>query len=397
MHLRQEQKGTIFLLLIVVIIAVVSGVLFFSLKEDEVGDILKQEQVIKTLLVLEDEGEVLSTEILFYYPVSNQGTVVNIPGNVGQIFSSIGRVDRIDQIYAEKGIGAYRSEIEKLIGSPIQFYLVLSMKNLQVITDRLGGLRVFVPSPVDAVSQDDQRWLLPSGAIVLDGDKLSVYLRYQIEDEVYSNLMERRQNIDLALLSAMNRNAQIIFTKKNFRYFENFFKTNVDNEGLRRLLSVISKVDVEQIVPQTVTGTRRMVDGKELLFPFYDGQLIKDVVLQIINSLVAENRFLSNRVYVLEIKNGTNTQGLAHNTSALLRSAGYDVLRTMNADSNTVEKTEIIDHIGNAEVARALGNFIRCKNITEEEIASGDDIGNTAENVDFTIILGSDFDGRYVH
>ncbi len=397
MHLRQEQKGTIFLLLIVVIIAVVSGVLFFSLKEDEVGDILKQEQVIKTLLVLEDEGEVLSTEILFYYPVSNQGTVVNIPGNVGQIFSSIGRVDRIDQIYAEKGIAAYRSEIEKLIGSPIQFYLVLSMKNLQVITDRLGGLRVFVPSPVDAVSQDDQRWLLPSGAIVLDGDKLSVYLRYQIEDEVYSNLMERRQNIDLALLSAMNRNAQIIFTKKNFRYFENFFKTNVDNEGLRRLLSVISKVDVEQIVPQTVTGTRRMVDGKELLFPFYDGQLIKDVVLQIINSLVAENRFLSNRVYVLEIKNGTNTQGLAHNTSALLRSAGYDVLRTMNADSNTVEKTEIIDHIGNAEVARALGNFIRCKNITEEEIASGDDIGNTAENVDFTIILGSDFDGRYVH
>ncbi|MCR4627894.1 MAG: LCP family protein [Treponema sp.] len=397
MHLRQEQKGTIFLLLIVVIIAVVSGVLFFSLKEDEVGDILKQEQVIKTLLVLEDEGEVLSTEILFYYPVSNQGTVVNIPGNVGQIFSSIGRVDRIDQIYAEKGIEVYRSEIEKLIGSPIQFYLVLSMKNLQVITDRLGGLRVFVPSPVDAVSQDDQRWLLPSGAIVLDGDKLSVYLRYQIEDEVYSNLMERRQNIDLALLSAMNRNAQIIFTKKNFRYFENFFKTNVDNEGLRRLLSVISKVDVEQIVPQTVTGTRRMVDGKELLFPFYDGQLIKDVVLQIINSLVAENRFLSNRVYVLEIKNGTNTQGLAHNTSALLRSAGYDVLRTMNADSNTVEKTEIIDHIGNAEVARALGNFIRCKNITEEEIASGDDIGNTAENVDFTIILGSDFDGRYVH
>ena len=141
-----------------------------------------------------------------------------------------------------------------------------------------------------------------------------------------------------------------------------------------------------------------MVDGKELLFPFYDGQLIKDVVLQTVNALVSENGALSNRVYVLEIKNGTTTQGLAHNTSALLRSAGYDVLRTMNADSNTVEKTEIISHIGNVEAATSLGNFIRCKNITVEELRTDDDIiGNGMDNVDFTIILGSDFDGRYVH
>ena len=70
----------------------------------------------------------------------------------------------------------------------------------------------------------------------------------------------------------------------------------------------------------------------------------------------------------------------------------------MNAESNDVEKTEIISHIGNVEAATALGNFIRCKNITVEEIRSDDDIiGNGMDNVDFTIILGSDFDGRYVH
>ena len=60
MKLRQEQKGSIFLLLIFLIIASVSCVLFFSLREDRVGDAFKQEHVVKTLLVLEKENEVLS-------------------------------------------------------------------------------------------------------------------------------------------------------------------------------------------------------------------------------------------------------------------------------------------------------------------------------------------------
>ena len=56
MKLRQEQKGSIFLLLIFLIIASVSCVLFFSLREDRVGDAFKQEHVVKTLLVLEKEN-----------------------------------------------------------------------------------------------------------------------------------------------------------------------------------------------------------------------------------------------------------------------------------------------------------------------------------------------------
>lgn len=397
MKLRQEQKGSIFLLLIFLIIASVSCVLFFSLREDRVGDAFKQEHVVKTLLVLEKENAVLSTDILFFYPVSNQGAVIYIPGNTGSIFSSIGRVDRIDEIFSEKGIEVYCSEIEKLLGTTIDFYVVLSLKNLQTITDRLGGLRVFVPLPVDYAGEDEIRRLLPSGAVVLDGDKLPVYLEYKLEDENNADVMERRQNVVLAFLAAMNRNSAVIFEKKNFNIYEKLFVSNVDEDGLLTLLKSISKVDSEQLVPQTVTGTRRLVDGQELLFPFYDGQLIKDVVMQTVNSLVSESRTLSNRVYVLEIKNGTTTQGLAHNTGALLKSAGYDVLRTLNASSNNVEKTEIIDHIGNSEVVKALANFIRCKNITVEEVQNGDDYTNAVENVDFTIILGSDFDGRYVH
>ena len=55
----------------------------------------------------------------------------------------------------------------------------------------------------------------------------------------------------------------------------------------------------------------------------------------------------------------------------------------------------IIDHIGNSEIAQIVGDFIRCKNIVEEDI-SADAPNKSAAHVDFTIILGKDFDGRYV-
>jgi hypothetical protein len=79
----------------------------------------------------------------------------------------------------------------------------------------------------------------------------------------------------------------------------------------------------------------------------------------------------------------------------LLQSVGYDVLSTVNAPSTDYEKTVIINHIGNDEVAKSLGDFIHCENIITEEIAETADITVEAL-VDFTIILGRDFDGRYV-
>ena len=50
----------------------------------------------------------------------------------------------------------------------------------------------------------------------------------------------------------------------------------------------------------------------------------------------------------------------------------------------------------NADVAKNIGDFIHCKDIIDEAVVSDEDAGKTSFNVDFTIILGRDFDGRYV-
>ena len=187
----------------------------------------------------------------------------------------------------------------------------------------------------------------------------------------------------------------MFFTKKSFLHYQKNFSTNLDDDSLLYVLSEIANVDTERLLPQTVLGSSRVVDGKELTFPNYDGELIKESV-QMSTTQLTTTEDVNSRVYVLEIQNGTLTQGLARNTELLLRGVGYDVLNAINADNSDYEKTVIINHIGNAAAAKSLGDFIHCSNIVDDEVRP-DSAGLAADTmVDFTIILGRDFNGRYV-
>ena len=169
-----------------------------------------------------------------------------------------------------------------------------------------------------------------------------------------------------------------------------------DSDDVYKLLSLISDMDSESTIRQTVTGPIRIVDGQRLMLPLNNGDFIKEALKQSTRLLITNSVALASRVYVLEIKNGTSTQGLARNTAILFQNASYSVLNVVNADSSDYEKTVIIDHIGNKEVAGVVGEFIHCNNIVEEAVASGVGDDNVLADVDFTIILGKDFDGRYV-
>ena len=101
---------------------------------------------------------------------------------------------------------------------------------------------------------------------------------------------------------------QFIFAKNNFSVYEEKIKTNIDKKNFYNLMKKLSLIDTERFSIQTITGSLRTVDGQTLLFPYYDGQLIKDVINQAISSLVSGDLGNQNRVYVLVIQNGTTEQ-----------------------------------------------------------------------------------------
>ena len=390
------EKSMIFLFLVFSIIIVTSLIVVSALQVNPVEEMIKNEEPIKILFVLEDDEKVLFTDVFIYYPVSGRGALFNIPGNTGAIYSSLGRVDRIDMVYREKGIDAYRQEIEKLSGQSIPFSMVCSVDNFKVLTDLLGGLKIFVPYPVDIQADNGSRWLLPSGVNNLDGDKILTYLYYNSPEETDGEVQDRYQNVIIAFLAAINKNINTMFLEKNFKEYDDLFETNLEEKDLRIILETVAHVDSERLAPRSITGSVREVDGKSLLFPHYDGELVKDLFKQTVSSLVSVVETIYDRIYVLEVQNGTSVQGLARNTSILLQGFGFDVFSSVNADRNDYEQTIIINHIGNDEIAKNLGDIISCSNIITEDVLP-ESAGMEAESrVDFTIILGKDFDGRYV-
>ena len=129
--------------------------------------------------------------------------------------------------------------------------------------------------------------------------------------------------------------------------------------------------------------------------------MIREIVRQTLGGLVRTEDALVDRVFTVEILNGTATTGLAGRTAELFRGFGYDVISVSNADRNDYDRTLVIDRSGYQEMARAFGELIRCRNIRfdspDQENPELDLlIQNFEYRSDFTLILGRDFNGRYV-
>ncbi len=388
-------KSLIFLIVILIVLLLTAVFMLLEMRGDPISESLSGDNLLKVLFVVEEGGIPVSTNVIAYYPGSKRSAMFEIPGNTGLILRSLSRVDRLDVVFSERGIAEYRREIEGLLGISIPFSIVVSLDRFSRLCDFLGGFTVFIPLPVDTTVATG-RILLPSGAVSLDGDKLRDYMLYQDELDQEGEEANRRQKAVLAFFRALSDNGSTIFTRNRFTALKSNLQTNLDRDSLRTLLVELSRIDTDRLVPQRVTGSIREVDGKNLLFPALDGQLVKDVVRQTLGGLASDNPAAQERIYAIEILNGTRTQGLARNTSELYQSFGYDVIRVSNAPTFDYDKTVIIDRIGNNDVAEIIGQVIRCTNIQTANL--NQDIADLATDsiVDYTIILGRDFNGRFV-
>jgi anionic cell wall polymer biosynthesis LytR-Cps2A-Psr (LCP) family protein len=389
-------RSVFFLFVILAVLIGAAVILVFAMRNNPVRDALSGDQLLKVLVVLEDEGVPLSTNLIAYYPGTKRAAMFDIPGETGLIIKSLGRVDRIDAVYVENGMNAYRQEIEKLTGIEIPFSISFNLDQFSRLTDLLSGLSVFIPTEIDLMD-GDTRVLLPSGAVTLDGDKIRTYVTYLDELDQEGENAARKQRSILAFFRALNDNAEVAFSKDVFPVLYRNMETNLRQETLKQLLQDLYSIDAERLIPQRITGSLRDVDGKQLLFPFYDGQLLKDIIRQTLGGLASEDAAAQERIYAIEILNGTDKQGLAQRTSELYQSFGYDVIRVGNAETSDYADTLVIDRIGNEHVAKIIAQIIQCEAIRStlpEENST--DLYGTEAIVDYTIILGKDFNGRYV-
>jgi anionic cell wall polymer biosynthesis LytR-Cps2A-Psr (LCP) family protein len=398
---NKADPSALLLVFIALLLAAGAGTAVYTLRSDPVEEALSGDRVINVLFVLEKDQKPLSTYVLMYYPATRRAAIFDIPGDVGLLIKRINRVDRIDTVYQSGRVSGFETEIEGLLGIDLGFSIVISLENLGKMVDLIEGVELFIPSAVD-VRSEEGLIRFPSGVTRLDGDKAVTYASFTAGDEDREMTVFRRQRFFLGFLkrqAAMNdqlKNAAVA------KLYQSFFETNMSRRTRMRLFDEFAYIDTDRTGVQTVGGNLREVSGQTLLIPFYDGSLVKEVVRQTLGGLTRQSEgSLADRVFTVEVLNGTAISGLAGRTAELLRGFGYDVISIGNADHNNYEKTEIIDRSGHAEVAKIFAGIIRCGNMRDEtpfqdnpEAEFG--IQSYEYRSDFTLIIGRDFNGRYV-
>ena len=390
------------ILLILIVLLLLGGITFLvqSFRQDPIKETITGDRVVNVLFVIEERSKPLSSYVLMYYPATKRAAVFDIPGSMGLIIQSINRVDRIDTVYDPKRIGPFAGEIGKLLGIEIHFSVVITLANLGKITDLVTGVEIFIPTAVD--EYHDGNILFPAGLNILDGDKAKTFAAYELLEENSELVNFRRQRFFLGFIKRIGEQNHFLNKPKPSQIFNSLLKTEINEKAQMKLFNELAGIDTGRINIQSVGGNVREVSGQSLIFPHFDGSLIKEIIRQTLGGLVrpAEGT-LGDRIFTVEIQNGTTTTGLAGRTAELLRGFGYDIISTGNADRSDYEKTLVIDRSGYEQVAKAFADVIRCANLrfdspelVETEINMV--IQNFEYKADFVLIIGKDFNGRFV-
>ena len=388
MRKRKWDKSILVLVLIVLVVAgmVVFG--YLQLRTDPYTETLKRGEPVSILFAFGGDKDYRFFELLVYHPQTHRGALLFIPGNVGSIIESLKRMDRIDVLYDPGDFGPLTAKIEELTGQKIHFYIDLRDSAIRDVVDLLGGLELFIPNPVQATG-DEGLVLLPSGSVMLDGDKVRDFIAYEDPAESEMDSVGRRQRFLQALLKRMGE-SEILRTESGFAVLRARTVSNLNARALEAFVGELGRLDADKLILQRVLGSTRIVDGNELVFPHFEGQLLKEIMKQTLETLASQEPMTAEELTIaVEVLNGTNVTGLARRAANVFQSFGYEIVAVGNADNQDYLKTVILDRKGRVEAAERIADLIRCERVYTR-LEEGYDPA-----VDVTVILGKDFDGRY--
>ena len=390
---RVKKADQSIIILIIIILIVVANIIFFFFlfQTDKYTKFLKKNDPINTLIIVSDNDHLLFLELFLYNPVTNKGGLFFIPPNLGTKIFSLDRIDKLSVLYKSGNLNNIHKKVEKITDIEISFIIEISLDNITNIVDLVGGIELFIPNSINTISINN-KILLPSGSVLLDGDKVRQFILF--EETIFDDMKsaERKHGFFKSLLKKLS-NEEInnyILNKKPFKLLKNYIQGSFSSNALHAFISELKKLDAEQLILKHVLGSYRHVDGIDgnVLFPHYEGSLMKVTVNQTLETMLSLESVYENLDFInIEIFNGTDIIGLAKEAKILFESLNINVNNLGNADNDQHLRTQVLDRKGDLLSAKKIAEVIKCDNVETQIIPDSE--------VDVTIILGKDFNGQY--
>ncbi|AWG43131.1 LytR family transcriptional regulator [Candidatus Borreliella tachyglossi] len=391
------KKELVFLVLIILI--VIGVVIFFvdSSKKEQVYFELNTKSNISFLFLIEDDiGNLVSMQEIFINIKTGNIGFLDIPIYTG--YEDLkGNVSWFEDLYANNNFNGFLSKISRQLNHEPDYYIRFKKNNFVKFIDYLGGVRLLVKDPVKVYSIENPI-LIPSGNSIFDGDKAYDYLNYFRDIRYFNERFEFFKEFFRKTL------AQFSSFDEGYEYFFKMYSmldTSL-SETVFRYIFTNYKINNENIIFINIKGQEEIFKDNEnslikVIFPYYGGAVLKETIENLNRDLVSE-KSRDEEIVKVVILNGTKTSGLARNASAIFDSLKFKVVKFANADRDNYLHTLVINNSDNLEMAMKAGDVIRVRDIKPISEVSIDTSGLYGSDVspDVIIILGDDFDGRYV-
>jgi len=383
------KRGVLPLLIILIVVIIGAFFVVRLVQRGTVQAIIKKDQPMGILFIFEQQGKPVSNQLLIWYPSRRKAAIMDIPGSMGIILKSADKMGSIDSVYDSRNPDKFVKEISDYLKFPINGWFLYDERSLSRTVDLLEGLQIFIPDPV-MNSESMKDISLPGGSVVLDGDKVNQYLSYALAADTYSEEISRKQKMLVSLFAQLSQESDKINKDGNIRLIAKEPHSNFSLQTREELFKYLAQIDVDIILTQFISGSFRTFEGKKVLFPYYDGELARDVVSQTAKALGAEDAGTMQKTAVtIELLNGSGEKGLANTAAILFESYGYQVVSVGNAPSFDYAKTVMYDNDGDKTAFQQVANVINCKNFGDAAALPG------LRKANITVILGKDFNGRY--
>jgi LCP family protein required for cell wall assembly len=349
--------------------------------------------------------------------------------------------DRINKAYWLGDRNAYpgggpalaMKTVQYNLGVPVHFYAQIDFDGFRQIVDTLGGIDIYVPETIDDPKFPDNNYgydpfYIEAGQHTLDGYNALKYARTRATPGADFSRAKRQQAVLLAIKDKALQLNMVPKIPELWNTTAGAIETNLELIDIVELSQLADEIDPDsiqnEILDHTYTYDYVVPDtGAQVLIPY------RDKIRTLIDEMFAETEpieaagpsqaeveaveaaetaqtqaraqaieqnaqrqeeiktFLTQEDARLVVQNGTNIAGLASQTALFLKQQGFNILQFGPADTNTYSHTVIV--VYNPDKVYTLQVLSALFEVDEENIRSSP---NLKSDVDFRVIIGSDFD-----
>ncbi len=396
MQSRKQKKRNfdwVSALLILLAIGIIIGSIYFIFyfRESKVEEELASGSPLSGIIV-ENSGEKSEAVFLtFYNPKTAKQAFIVLPQKTRLKVDYEDRpvYDVVENIYPRGGISVLRKTMEKLTGADFPYYAVVHLNDIERLVDLLEGVKVIVPDSISYRDAEHGIFIqIPGGTNTLDGAKMKELLAYKYGEDGFKAQVENHRIFVDAMLDRADDIETLLQHSRTAGIFIRDVETNLSKKDLTLLIHEMQKMNSSHISFYKMYGKDVTIKGEQFITPVENGKWLRERIETVKKFLNDEGPVPIGDEIKMEILNGSENPGQAQSLRNYFVEYGFNVVHYGNALRSDYERTIVIDRIGRPSLAKRIADIINCREVYTR-------IDKTLL-VDVTIIIGNDFEGKYV-